>query len=80
MTVRLILSLSLLTKLTRFGKSKKMLFHYQTIDSFFSEHEILREEIKSLQDVRSRLQQRIQELEDELKKVRDEAEAAKATK
>ncbi len=79
MTVRLILSLSLLTKLTRFGKSKKM-FHYQTIDSFFSEHEILREEIKSLQDVRSRLQQRIQELEDELKKVRDEAEAAKATK
>ncbi len=48
--------------------------------SFCSEHEILREEIKSLQDVRSRLQQRIQELEDELKKVRDDAEAAKATK
>ena len=44
------------------------------------EHEILREEIKSLQEVRSRLQQRVQELEDELKKVKEEAEAAKTTK
>ena len=48
---------------------------------FFSEHEILREEVRSLQDVRSRLQQRIQELEDELKKVKQEAEEkAKANK
>ena len=47
----------------------------------FREHEILREEVKSLQDVRSRLQQRIQELEDELKKVKQDAEAnAKANK
>ena len=42
------------------------------IDS--SEHEILREEIKSLQDIRIRHQQRIQELEEELKKVKEEAE------
>ena len=48
---------------------------------YFSEHEILREEVRSLQDVRSRLQQRIQELEDELKKVKQEAEEkAKANK
>ena len=39
-----------------------------------SEHEILREEIKSLQDIRIRHQQRIQELEEELKKVKEEAE------
>jgi hypothetical protein len=45
-----------------------------------SEHEILREEIKSLQEVRSRLQQRIQELEEELKKVKEDAEASKTTK
>ena len=38
------------------------------------EHEILREEIKSLQDIRIRHQQRIQELEEELKKVKEEAE------
>ena len=36
--------------------------------------EILREEIKSLQDIRIRHQQRIQELEEELKKVKEEAE------
>ncbi len=45
-----------------------------------SEHEILREEIRSLQEVRSRLQQRIHDLEEELKKVKEEAEAAKATR
>ena len=33
-----------------------------------------------MQEVRSRLQQRVQELEDELKKVKEEAEAAKTTK
>ena len=47
----------------------------------FSEHEILREEIKSLQNVRSKLQQKITDLEDELKKAKDDAEqAAKANK
>ena len=45
-----------------------------------SEHEILREEIKSLQAVRSKLQQKIQDLEDELKKVKEDAEQSKATK
>merc|ERR1719266_3289372 len=51
------------------------------VDELTGEHEILREEVKSLQDVRSRLQQRIQELEDELKKVKQDAEAnAKANK
>ena len=48
---------------------------------FFREHEILREEVRSLQDVRSRLQTRISELEEELKKVKQEAEEkAKANK
>ena len=55
--------------------------NYEICDLFFcSEHEILREEIKSLQGVRAKLQQRIQDLEDELKKVKDESEAAKAAK
>ena len=40
----------------------------------FSEHEILREEIKSLQTVRAKLQQRVQELEEELKVTKEEAE------
>ena len=43
------------------------------------EHEILREEIKSLQFIRSRLEGRVAELEEELRKAREEAEeAAKA--
>jgi len=51
------------------------------VDELTGEHEILREEVRSLQDVRSRLQQRIQELEDELKKIKQEAEAnAKANR
>ncbi len=46
-----------------------------------SEHEILREEIKSLQYIRSRLETRVNDLEDELRKVKEEAEkAAKASK
>ncbi len=45
---------------------------------YSSEHEILREEVKSLQGIRSRLESRIQELEEELKRVKEEAE--KATK
>ena len=48
---------------------------------FSREHEILRDEVRSLQDVRSRLQTRITELEEELKKVKQEAEEkAKANK
>ena len=43
-------------------------------------YEILREEIKSLQAVRSKLQQKIQDLEDELKKVKEDAEQSKANK
>ena len=51
------------------------------VDELTGEHEILREEIKSLQEIRMRHQQRIQELEEELKKVKDEAESnAKANK
>ena len=46
-----------------------------------SEQEILREEIRSLAAVKTKLGQRIQELEEELKKVREEAErATKASK
>ncbi len=46
---------------------------------FFREHEILREEIKSLQGVRSKLETRERDLEDELRKSKEDAEkAAKA--
>ena len=66
-------------------KSKLFLFLSQYIDKsdliFFNrEHEILREEIKSLQEVRKKLQLKIQDLEDELKKSKEDAEKSKATK
>lgn len=44
------------------------------VDELTGEHEILREEIKSLQTVRAKLQQRVQELEEELKITKEEAE------
>ncbi|KAJ9578643.1 hypothetical protein L9F63_005133, partial [Diploptera punctata] len=51
------------------------------VDELTSEQEILREEIKSLAAVKTKLGQRIQELEEELKRVREEAEhATKASK
>ncbi|XP_020278257.1 JNK-interacting protein 3 isoform X5 [Pseudomyrmex gracilis] len=51
------------------------------VDELTSEQEILREEIRSLQQARDRLRQRVAALEEELKKVKEEAEAAaKATK
>lgn len=51
------------------------------VDELTSEQEILREEIRGLQQVRDRLRQRIVMLEEELKKTKEEAEAAvKATK
>jgi len=43
------------------------------VDELTGEHEILREEIKSLQTVRAKLQQRVQELEEELKTTKEEA-------
>lgn len=43
------------------------------VDELTSEQEILREEIKSLQAVKNRLKQRTIELEEELKKAREEA-------
>ena len=56
---------------------KKIWFH----SIFFNrEHEILREEIKSLQEVRKKLQLKVQDLEDELKKSKEDAEKSKATK
>lgn len=39
-----------------------------------SEQEMFKEEIKSLQSLRGKLLQRVQELEDEVKTARDEAE------
>merc|ERR1719461_160650 len=48
------------------------------VDELTGEHEILREEIKSLQGVRSRLQQKVVEQEEELKQVKEEMEKAKA--
>merc|ERR1711892_499415 len=44
------------------------------VDELTGEHEILREEIKSLQTVRAKLQQRVQELEEELKVTKEESE------
>ena len=66
-------------------RSKLSLFLSQYIDKsdwiFFNrEHEILREEIKSLQEVRKKLQLKVQDLEDELKKSKEDAEKSKATK
>ena len=48
--------------------------HWVVNDSLSREHEILREEIKSLQTVRSNLQGRVSELEEELKKNKEEKE------
>jgi hypothetical protein len=51
------------------------------VDELTSEQEILREEIKSLCALKGRLGHRIQELEEEVKRVREEAEqTAKASK
>ncbi|KAL1130562.1 hypothetical protein AAG570_011808 [Ranatra chinensis] len=51
------------------------------VDELTSEQEILREELKSLQTLKARLKERVSELEDELKKVKEDAEKAiKATK
>ncbi|KAG7203528.1 hypothetical protein KM043_013579 [Ampulex compressa] len=51
------------------------------VDELTSEQEILREEVRGLQQARERLRQRVSALEEELKKVKEEAEAvAKATK
>ncbi len=48
------------------------------VDELTGEHEILREEIKSLQNVRSRMEARTKELEDDLKKAKEEAEKKQA--
>ena len=45
----------------------------------FSEQEILRQEIQSLQAVKSRLKQRVTELEEELKKTKEELEKKAST-
>nr|XP_034196082.1 JNK-interacting protein 3 isoform X1 [Osmia lignaria] len=46
------------------------------VDELTSEQEILREEVRGLQQARERLKQRVAALEEELKKVKEEAEAA----
>jgi len=43
---------------------------------YYREHEILREEIKSLQNIRTKLETKIKDLEDELKKAREDIEKA----
>ncbi|XP_043278658.1 JNK-interacting protein 3 isoform X3 [Venturia canescens] len=51
------------------------------VDEMTSEQEILREEVRGLQQARDRLRQKVTAMEEELKKVKEEAEtAAKATK
>lgn len=58
-----------------------MILKYCWIFKIFSEQEILREEVRGLQQARDRLRQRVAALEEELKKTKEEAEAAaKATK
>jgi predicted nucleic acid-binding Zn-ribbon protein len=44
----------------------------------FSEQEILREEIQALQATKEKLKTRVSELEDELKKVKEQLEKEKA--
>ncbi|XP_076227463.1 JNK-interacting protein syd isoform X7 [Nomia melanderi] len=46
------------------------------VDELTSEQEILREEVRGLQQARDRLRQKVATLEEELKKVKEEAEAA----
>ncbi|XP_031369569.1 JNK-interacting protein 3 isoform X4 [Apis dorsata] len=46
------------------------------VDELTSEQEILREEVRALQQARERLRQKVVVLEEELKKVKEEAEAA----
>ncbi|XP_033348971.1 JNK-interacting protein 3 isoform X9 [Bombus vosnesenskii] len=46
------------------------------VDELTSEQEILREEVRGLQQTRERLRQKVATLEEELKKVKEEAEAA----
>ncbi|XP_014295249.1 JNK-interacting protein 3 isoform X9 [Microplitis demolitor] len=51
------------------------------VDELTSEQEILRDEVRAHQQARERMRQRVSALEEELKKVKEEAEAAaKATK
>ncbi|XP_015120362.1 JNK-interacting protein 3 isoform X3 [Diachasma alloeum] len=51
------------------------------VDELTSEQEILREEVRGMQQARDRLRQKVAALEEELKKTKEEAEtAAKATK
>ncbi|TRY73155.1 hypothetical protein TCAL_13038 [Tigriopus californicus] len=51
------------------------------VDELTGEHEILREEIRSLQNIRTRLETRVQELETDAKKTKEELEKAnKSTK
>jgi mitogen-activated protein kinase 8 interacting protein 3 len=45
-----------------------------------SEHEILREEVRSLQEVRAKLQTRVQDLEEEIKRMKEEAEKGRKEK
>lgn len=46
------------------------------VDELTSEQEILREEVRGLQQARERLRQKVTALEEELRKVKEEAEAA----
>ena len=46
----------------------------------FREHEILREEVRSLQEVRAKLQTRLQDQEDELRRIKEEAERGRKEK
>ncbi|XP_011305142.1 JNK-interacting protein 3 isoform X3 [Fopius arisanus] len=50
------------------------------VDELTSEQEILREEVRGMQQARDRLRQKVAALEEELKKTKEEAELAKATK
>lgn len=50
------------------------------VDELTSEQEILREEIKSLQAVKNKLQQKVADLEEEIKKNKEEAAKQVKTK
>ena len=63
----------------KYQRSRRLFLFAFSCCVCFSEQEILRQEIQSLQAVKSRLKQRVTELEEELKKTKEELEKKAST-
>ena len=63
----------------KYHRSRRLFLFAFSCCVCFSEQEILRQEIQSLQAVKSRLKQRVTELEEELKKTKEELEKKAST-